>query len=68
LGRGGNLLRLSDTLIEPDPEKREAMRAAHPEPVPGRGGGKGGWMRKTPDGKMHNAYGPARRPAQEPAA
>lgn len=26
LGRGGNLLRLSDTLIEPDPAKRAAMR------------------------------------------
>lgn len=28
LGRGGNLLRFSDTLIEPDPEKRAAMQAA----------------------------------------
>jgi hypothetical protein len=28
LGRGGNLLRLSDTLIEPDPDKRAAMQAA----------------------------------------
>jgi hypothetical protein len=28
LGRGGNLLRLSDTLIEPDPAKRAARREA----------------------------------------
>ena len=27
-GRGGNLLRFSDTLIEPDPEKRAARKAA----------------------------------------
>jgi hypothetical protein len=34
VGRGDNLLRYSDTLLEPDPEKREAMRA-------GRGKAKG---------------------------
>lgn len=28
IGRGGNLLNFSDTLIEPDPEKRAAMQAA----------------------------------------
>lgn len=28
LGRGGNLLRMSDTLLEPDPTKRAAMQAA----------------------------------------
>ncbi len=35
IGRGGNLLRLSDTLIEPDPEKRAAMQASR---VPERAG------------------------------
>lgn len=28
IGRGGNLLNFSDTLIEPDPAKRAAMKAA----------------------------------------
>lgn len=37
VGRGDNLLKFSDTLIEPDPEKREAMRAKKNAPgdVPG---------------------------------
>ena len=52
LGRGNNLLKMSDTILEPDPEKRAAMKAS---PLPGGGGTKGAWLHKGPDGYPHNA-------------
>jgi hypothetical protein len=36
-GRGDNLLKMSETVLEPDPEKRKARRAANA--IPGGGGG-----------------------------
>lgn len=38
VGRGENLLKMSDTLLEPDPEKRAAMQAAREETADLRGG------------------------------
>lgn len=35
VGRGANLLKMSDTMLEPDPEKREAMRLAGLKATPG---------------------------------
>jgi hypothetical protein len=34
VGRGANLLRMSDTILEPDPEKRAAMIAAREKEIP----------------------------------
>jgi hypothetical protein len=49
LGRGENLLKFSDTMLEPDPEKRRARRA-NAEPS----GGGGGIWRKTNEEMAQN--------------
>lgn len=58
LGRGGNLLRFSDTLLEPDPEKRAAMKAARAA-VPGGGSSspRSAWKLARGDGTYANPPG-----------
>lgn len=56
VGRGENLLAMSETMLEPDPDKRAAKKArAHP----GQGGGGGIWKGGKDDPKMANGRRPA---------
>ncbi|WP_439579351.1 hypothetical protein, partial [Elioraea sp.] len=58
LGRGGNLLRLSDTLIEPDPEKRAAMQAARAAAPGGASGSpRSAWKAARGDGSYADPPG-----------
>jgi len=58
LGRGGNLLRFSDTLLEPDPDKRAAMQAARAAAPGGASGSpRSAWKVARGDGTYANPPG-----------